>query len=111
MPTFSYAPSFPPRVSHAPRILAMKFGDGYEQRAGDGINTDPERWDLIFENEPPADADAIESFLKTQAGRLPFDWTSPSGLAAKFLCKTWQRAKVGPQVYTITAAFEQTFDP
>jgi phage-related protein len=108
---FTYQPTFGFSVDHAPRILSAQFGDGYEQRAGDGINTDPETWALVFENEPDVDFTAIMAFFATKLGRTAFTWTPKGGSQGKYLCKTWNGRYVNPNVNTITATFKQTFDP
>ena len=40
-----------------PRVLTAKFGDGYEQRAVDGINNLAETYTLTFKTRPKADID------------------------------------------------------
>ena len=37
-PYFFWSPSYNISTSHSPRIKAIQFGDGYEQRLKDGIN-------------------------------------------------------------------------
>jgi phage-related protein len=66
-----------------PRILSAGFGDGYSQEVGDGINPYNERWDLKFSNRPKADVLAIKTFLDTQNGATPFDWTPPDEASVK----------------------------
>ena len=48
MATFTFEPSYGIRVSKEPKVLSVKFGDGYEQRAQFGINQIPRMWDLSF---------------------------------------------------------------
>ncbi|MGL4416301.1 MAG: phage tail protein, partial [Plesiomonas shigelloides] len=36
--TFGWAPRSAMEANHEPRVSAVKFGDGYEQRSPDGIN-------------------------------------------------------------------------
>ena len=38
-----------------PRVLTAKFGDGYEQRAVDGINNLAETYTLTFKTRPKAE--------------------------------------------------------
>ena len=39
-----YAPSWPVDIEREPRMSIAKFGDGYEQRALDGINPMNTTW-------------------------------------------------------------------
>jgi phage-related protein len=79
--TFTYSPTYGSPKASAPRVLATQFGDGYEQRAVDGINPDLKSWDLTFTNRATTDADAIEAFLVTNTG-LAFNWTPPGLLSS-----------------------------
>lgn len=112
MPTFTVIPSFAPTSRRRPRVLSTKFGDGYEQRGLDGIHPDLQSWSLTFSERTDADADTIEGFFVTNnTGVTPFDWTSPSGAAGKYLCREWTRTLVYFDGHTITATFEEVPDP
>lgn len=111
MTTFSYAPDYPPQAVRAPATNNAKFGDGYEQRAENGINSLPEIWDLAFNNRDLADANAIDTFFKDRKGVTYFEWTTPTGVSGKFICRTWNYTLVNAILATVTARFEQVFDP
>jgi phage-related protein len=111
MPTFTYIPDFSARRETRPRVRSVRFGDGYEQRSIDGINSQPFTWSLTFNNRSDSEANAIESFLQAQAGIASFDWTPPSGDDAKWICRGWERTMVRFDLNTITAKFEQVFEP
>jgi len=111
MAIFTWVPSYGTQVSKKPRMLAAQFGDGYAQRAQNGINSNPQSWSLVFSSIAPADADAIDTFLATQAGVTPFDWTTPKGDALRFTCAEWSRTYDAYAGHTITATFEQDFAP
>ena len=111
MATFSYIPSFGASSQNTPRIRSLKFGDGYEQRYGDGLNPILQTWNLSFNNRPVSDIDAIEAFLVGRGGVKNFLWTPPRQSTAKrFICKEWQRAITAGGIDTITAMFEQVAD-
>ena len=38
----------PMQLDNEPRVRAVKFGDGYEQRIASGINNDPQKWSFAF---------------------------------------------------------------
>lgn len=51
-----------------PRVLVANFGDGYEQRIADGINTLNETYTLIFATRLKEDIDDIVAFLDGKGG-------------------------------------------
>ena len=111
MPTFSYAPDYSAQVSIRPRVRTAKFGDGYEQRQADGINTKPQSWSLTFANRSNTDAAAIMTFLDARGGVEAFDWVPPdSAGTVKAICREWQKTMNRFNLNTITATFEQVFE-
>jgi len=113
MATFTTAPSYDPSCQRRPRVLATKFGDGYEQRGLDGLHPDLQTWRLTFQNRTTAESDATEAFFVTNNTAVtPFDWTPPhSAVASKFLCRAWARTVIAFDTDTITAEFEEVADP
>lgn len=104
---FTWLPSYNAQVDSEPRNLSNSFGDGYEQRVGDGINNDMLKWSLRFDVRSIAETNLIRTFLKTRGGIESFDWTPPIGLAGKFLCRKWSANASGPLTYDISAVFEE----
>lgn len=82
----------PMQLNIEPRVLMVRFGDGYEQRAADGINHMPQRWNIAFTKRSDADVDSVYDFLVARGGVEHFLWT-PRGEASprKFVCRSWQR--------------------
>lgn len=111
MTTFSYTPSYPAQAVREPATRNAKFGDGYEQRAEDGLNSLPEKWDLQFINRDTTEGDAIDAFLKTHKGVSYFQWTTPQAVTGNFICRSWTYSLDKGNNVTITARFEQVFDP
>lgn len=111
MTTFSYTPDYQPQATRAPATNNAKFGDGYEQRAEAGINSLPEIWDLSFTNRDLSEADGIDAFFTARKGVTYFEWTTPTGVAGKFICRTWNYSRVNAILASVTAKFEQVFDP
>jgi len=60
-----------------PRVLVATFGDGYEQRIADGINTLNETYSLSFADRPKADIDDIVAFLDSKKGVAKFPLILP----------------------------------
>jgi phage-related protein len=93
------------------RTLDAGFGDGYTQRAGDGLNTIPRVLSLSWDMLEPTDADDIEAFFVAQAGYRKFDWTDPrDGSPGQFICRTWTRTSPTGMTDAISATFEKVFD-
>jgi len=108
MSTFTWNPRYGASVENTPRVRRAQFGDGYQQRVGDGINTLKRKWSVSFKLDL-AEMDAIDAFLKATEGELSFDWTPPNGPAGTFIVLTWNRSS-DDGYDTITATFEETFE-
>lgn len=50
-------------------VLTAKFGDGYEQRVLDGINTKQDQFSISFKNRDASDINLIAAFLDDSAGK------------------------------------------
>lgn len=92
------------------RILETKFGDGYGQRAQDGINAITDSWSLSWD-VGSTNADILTDFFETRGGWDSFDWT-PSGesVSKKWTCKSWSKTPTGYDVWSIKATIKQEFD-
>jgi phage-related protein len=87
MSAFTFLPATGQREIKLARREA-RFGDGYVQSVGDGINNRLYVWTLTFIRNR-ADSDAIEAFLANVGGG-GFDWTDPYGFSAR-----WRITKEG----------------
>lgn len=108
MSTFIWSPAYGAALAVEPRVRVASFGDGYQQRVGDGINSQPRSWSLSF-SQLRANIDAIEAFLTAHAGVESFDWTPPTGAAGKWICQSWSRAHSAKQVQAINCTFIEVF--
>lgn len=112
MAVFDWAESDRSNLDEEPRVKRAKFGDGYEQRQGDGINTTAQLWDLSFEEVDDSIADTIIAFWRTHGGVDSFDWTPKWGTAPiKVVCRKWGRSIAGIGLSSLSAKFEQVFEP
>lgn len=112
MAVFDWQESSKVTLEEAPRVLRARFGDGYEQRAPDGINNRPQLWDLVFEQVDADVAADILTFLRARNGFEAFDWTprwAPGAIRVK--CEKWTRTGEGEGLSRIAARFEQVFEP
>ena len=75
--TFIATPDKSMTKTSAPKVLSVSFGDGYEQRIADGINSLRETYSLSFKTRPKADIDDIVVFLDTKKNVSKFLFTMP----------------------------------
>lgn len=110
---------FPVRASFGstreanPRLRAVKFGDGYEQIAPDGINHNPLRFSVAFAKRSRREAQYILDFLEARGGYEEFYWVPPAPYDSRrlFRAKTWKHIPHEFNDEEITADFEQVFTP
>lgn len=88
---FIWTPSYNSTVNNQPKVKAIQFGDGYEQRIQDGINNVLLEIDFAFESRGIAEATAILHFLYTRQGVEPFMYSPPPpyNRAKRFVCPQW----------------------
>jgi phage-related protein len=110
MSDLNYSPDYGSKLSKEPRVLTAQFGDGYAQRAADGLNNAPQVWDVMF-NVPPADVDIIEALFESKGGVTPFTWTPPGKSQIKVICKKWERVYTSYGLQGISAQLQQDFSP
>lgn len=107
MSDFTYPASWGSENDEEPSVLSAKFGDGYEQRASDGINSNLQVWPLRFEVRTASEADAIIAFFRLKKGATSFTWTNLEGVEIRVVCRKWKRKFIGANAHAITATFEQ----
>lgn len=111
MATFTWVPDFGSPASYAPRVKQAKFGDGYIQRAADGINVNPASFSLTFTGRSDGERAAVVAFLDARGGVESFDWTPPGAVSAsKWICGKYGYTPVAYDVNTINATFEQVYE-
>lgn len=110
MLTFTYIPSTNFSSTTMPRVYLAKFGEGYSQRTGKGINAINKEWSLSFNNRKLADAKALIEFLEARAGIEPFLWT-PVGEVGEIVvvAPDWKEVYTSPISRTITTKFEKVY--
>jgi len=92
MSTFTWVPDVSTRGRRVPRVLKAQFGDGYEQRTQDGLNSNLMVWNLTFSTLTLAELDAIDAFLLALGGADKFQWTPPNPFndsARWWVCENW----------------------
>ena len=116
MAEWVYVPDRALSKSSAPRIREVKFGDGYSQRAQDGINYMNESWSLTFSNRSFTDIFNMESFLDTKGGTTAFTFQAPGEAEVKVICRNWDVSTIhhtgtnSSSIGTLTATFERVYE-
>jgi phage-related protein len=108
--TFTWCPKVDPVSSPEYRTRSSKFGNGYEQVAGDGPNNITDIWALTFV-VGEADAAAIKAFLDRHGGFKSFLWTPPLSGLGLFKSAAPSVTPNGAGMYTLTTTFTQAFAP
>lgn len=108
--TFIWCPGIESASSPEYRTRSSKFGDGYEQVAGDGINNRVDRWSLTFV-VGKATALEIKAFLDRHGNFKSFFWTPPLGELSFWRSTPPAVSPKGAGIYTLTTTFTQSFMP
>lgn len=104
------------RVS-TPKVLVAKFGDGYEQRLPDGINSIAETFSATFNNRTKEEIDDITGYFASLKGSASFTYTIPddnaSGgeLSLKVVCETYSQMYQYDGFYSVSATFRRVYEP
>ncbi len=94
--------------------IAAQFGDGYMQRAGDGINKKQENWIITYDNLNQTQRDILWVFIEQVQMSDVVEWTAPGDIAEK----NWiidpasdinEQAKAGA-IYTVRFTLKRVFD-
>ena len=108
--TFAWLPNRTATGTTKFDTLVAKFGDGYEQSAENGINSETESWPLTFTGSE-ARTREIRDFLRAHKSVYPFYWTPPMGERALFKAGEIARTPRGGGVYELTTTFTQGYKP
>lgn len=90
-------------------VRRTQFGDGYNQSAADGINPNSSTWNVEFVGTKLRTQEIID-FLRSHVGKS-FIWDEPFVGDGYFYCDTFSPAPNGQRLWTVTATFEQTYQP
>ena len=99
-----------------PRVLRANFGDGYEQRMPDGINSLEQMYDISFANRSPTEIDDIVSFFEDGLGVTAFEFTFPSTRAEigettiTVVCEAWDLIYTNQIAYGCSASFRRVYE-
>lgn len=108
----SIAPSYgSTNISEEPKVLIAGFGDGYTQRAADGLNSIQTKGTLSFDSLTLDQANEIILFCRAKKAVTPFYYSLPDESSpGLFRCTKWQKTWKGPNYYQVNMTIEQVFD-
>lgn len=91
------------------RTLVATFGDGYEQRVGNGINVKQEQFGINFGNRSSDDITVISAFLDNKIGDN-FDIVI-DGVTIKVACDSYNTTYINTGTYTLNTTFRRVYEP
>ena len=99
--------------SSAHRVLTASFGDGYEQRVKDGINTKVDTFSLTFNNRSATDINRIAAFFDAKAGNnFTFTVTDHSGdTNMKVVCDGYNIVYLAENFHSLNCNFRRVYEP
>jgi phage-related protein len=97
-------------VDSAPRVNSAKFGDGYSQRSGDGLNDVDDTFSGQCSMLTAAQASTLVGFFKAHTS-TPFLWTPPlTGVQSKWIATSWSQPYGGSGKLNVSFKLEKVFD-
>ena len=108
-PIFAWFPDEGSTENIKPSVTSNKFGDGYEQRTTQGINSEVITWTLSF-TANNTDSLPIRAFLRARGAKDAFQWVNPFGELGLYVCRDWTSSKVSPSLVKIDAKFDRVYE-
>ena len=65
--------------------IVTQYGDGYIQRASDGINTQKEVWNILYDNLTSAQVVTLQAFFDTVGMFGVIEWAPPNEVEKKWI--------------------------
>lgn len=100
-------------VRHQVRVLEKRLGDGYTQRAAEGLNNVALKYEAVWTGLTTKEAAGLVRDFSDWGGLEPFKVEElPDGLdEKKWICKDWSVEWVSAQRRNVRAMFEEDFSP
>ena len=99
-----------------PRTFTVQFGDGYEQRIQDGINSLRQEISVSFQTRPKAEIDDLVAFFESLNGvtKFRFDLADSNAGSStetiKVVCQDWTQKWEYDDYYTLDATFRRVYE-
>lgn len=110
METFNYPVETKPTGNVNFRTRSIGFGEGYEQRVGDGLHTKLQIWNITIDSDY-ATTQQVMDFLDRHRGYLRFQWTPPGGQLGYYICQAYSQVPHVASQRIIQATFREDFRP
>lgn len=108
---FDFEISTKPRGSVNFKTRKARFGDGYVQRVGDGLNNKAQSWAITFDGDMDEGRE-VTDFLDRHGGHISFLWVPPGRTEPiRVICEGYDEVPHVASQVIITATFEQDFKP
>jgi len=99
-------------------VLTAQFGDGYEQRVLNGINTKQDLFNISFNNRTAEDITLIAAFFDSKAGKS-FDFVitdsyslgSLSNSTIKVTCNDYSVNYTREQFHSLSCTLKRVYEP
>lgn len=94
------------------KTLITQFGDGYSQRAPDGLNATRDTWDIVYADLTAANRSSILTFTDAIGNWDFFLWTARGDSTQKKWRITTEikESCIAGHIYSISFTCEQVFD-
>lgn len=108
---FTWVPDYGASGDKKFDVKIVSFGDGYEQRLRNGINTAKDVWAVSFSKRDLAESNAIMAFLVPLQGAESFLWTPPGEVTPRTFRSDLSIIKtpVPGGMYNISTSFFEVF--
>lgn len=93
-----------------PRSRVVRFGDGYEQETGDGLNTQEESWP-VSASGPIGEIQPLIDFLDAHPPWNTFLWSPPHRIQARYKCRGYSVTNKHADEVTLSATFIRAHHP
>jgi len=95
------------------RVLTATFGDGYEQRSLDGLNTKDDMFSLTFKNRDAEQINLIAAFFDVKAGKnFNFVVTDHLGdTSLKVVCDSYDINYSHDLYHSMNCTFRRVYEP
>lgn len=111
LPDIGREPDYGLNDSPTFRVRRAQFGDGYEQRSPDGLNSVRRSWSVTWSVISEYDRVALMGFFKQMAGVNSFEWIVPdSGEMVRVTCDDPSATHDSFSNHTVTATFKEVFE-
>jgi len=110
--TGATTPAYDSKETASPKNITVQYGDGYKSRNTFGLNQNPKSYNFTFPVSV-ADGDKILAFFDEQAkNSTSFTFTPPAtSTARQFICEKYSRSNTYLNRVSISATFDEVFQP